>query len=69
MVLVLDADERVPPETAMAVSDIVAKKPEWVWPATVSSPRNWFQGFSAGLCLCLLCTYAMGPTAATLSCP
>jgi len=34
-VLVLDADERGPPETAMAVSDIVSKEPGGAWPATV----------------------------------
>jgi len=42
-VLVLDADERIPPETAGAVSDIVSKEPGDV--AGYSFPRrNWFQG-------------------------
>jgi len=42
-VLVLDADEQIPPETAMAISDIVSKEPEGV--AGYSFPRrNWFQG-------------------------
>ena len=42
-VLVLDADERIPPETAGAISDIVSKGPAEV--AAYSFPRkNWFQG-------------------------
>ncbi len=42
-VLVLDADERIPPETAGAVSDIVWK--ESAEAAGYSFPRrNWFQG-------------------------
>jgi len=42
-VLVLDADERIPPETAMAIGDIVSKGSENV--AGYSFPRNnWFQG-------------------------
>jgi len=41
-VLVLDADERIPPETAGAISDIVSKEPGDV--AGYSFPRrNWFQ--------------------------
>lgn len=42
-VLVLDADERIPPETAMAIEDIVSKGSDNV--AGYSFPRNnWFQG-------------------------
>jgi len=42
-VLVLDADERIPSETAGAISDIVLKEPGDV--AGYSFPRrNWFQG-------------------------
>jgi len=42
-VLVLDADERIPSETAMAIGDIVSKGSEDV--AGYSFPRkNWFQG-------------------------
>jgi len=42
-VLVLDADERIPPETAMAIGDIVSKGSDDV--AGYSFPRNnWFQG-------------------------
>ncbi len=42
-VLVLDADERIPPETSQAICDIVSKEPGGV--AGYSFPRrNWFQG-------------------------
>jgi len=42
-VLVLDADERIPSETAMAIGDIVSKGSDDV--AGYSFPRkNWFQG-------------------------